>query len=292
MAAAMASGAIEAVRRHWPEYSIEAVGLALFMISAGAFATLLEYPQSPVRGMISDPLMRRALMGIAMGATAIGLIYSPWGRQSGAHFNPAVTLAFSRLGKLALWDGVFYVIAQFVGGLAGVVAISAVLGNAFRRPPVEFVVTVPGSAGPLIAFLAEFAISCGLMLAVLYTSNRIRLMRYTGLFAGALLAGYVTVEAPFSGTSMNPARTIASAAPSGIWDGLWIYLSAPLLGMLFAVDAYRLLTGRTGAICAKLNHITHRRCIFQHCGFKECAIDVPRLVGAAQPEQRGAQTFD
>jgi aquaporin Z len=185
---------------------IEAAGLALFMISAGAFATLLEYPQSPVRGMLSDPLVRRALMGIAMGATAIGLIYSPWGRQSGAHFNPAVTLAFSRLGKVALWDGVFYVIAQFVGGLAGVLAISAVLGNAFRRPPVEFVVTVPGSRGPLIAFLAEFAISCGLMLAVLYTSNRVRLMRYTGLFAGALLAGYITLEAPFSGTSMNPAR--------------------------------------------------------------------------------------
>ena len=96
------------------------------------------------------------------------------------------------------------------------------LGNAFRRPPVEFTVTVPGSRGPLVAFLAEFAISSGLMLAVLYTSNRIRLMRYTGLFAGALLAGYITIEAPFSGTSMNPARTLASAAPSGLWDGLWI----------------------------------------------------------------------
>src|SRR6516225_4424160 len=227
----MASGAIEAVRGHWPEYLIEAAGLALFMISAGAFGTLLESPQSPVRGMLPDPLVRRALMGIAMGATAIGLIYSPWGRQSGAHFNPAVTLAFSRLGKVALWDGVFYVVAQFVGGLAGVLAISAVLGNAFRRPPVEFVVTVPGSAGPLIAFLAEFA------MAVLYTSNHSRLMRYTGLFAGALLAGYITVEAPLSGVSMNPARTVASAAPSGVWDGLWIYFSAPLLGMLIAVDA-------------------------------------------------------
>jgi len=70
----MASGAIEAVRGHWPEYLIEAAGLALFMISAGAFGTLLEYPQSPVRGMLPDPLVRRALMGIAMGATAIGLI--------------------------------------------------------------------------------------------------------------------------------------------------------------------------------------------------------------------------
>ena len=288
----MALGAIEAVRGHWPEYLIEAAGLALFMISAGAFGTLLEYPQSPVRGMLPDPLVRRALMGMAMGATAIGLIYSPWGRQSGAHFNPAVTLAFTRLGKVAPWDGVFYVIAQFVGGLAGVLAISAVLGNAFRRPPVEFIVTVPGSAGPLVAFLAEFAISSGLMLAVLYTSNRIRVMRYTGLFAGALLAGYITIEAPFSGTSMNPERTLASAAPSGLWDGLWIYFSAPLLGMLIAVDTYRLLTGRRDVICAKLNHITHRRCIFQHCGFKEHAVDVPRLVERRSRSNAGEQSFD
>ena len=288
----MALGAIEAVRGHWPEYLIEAAGLALFMISAGAFGTLLEYPQSPVRGMLPDPLVRRALMGMAMGATAIGLIYSPWGRQSGAHFNPAVTLAFTRLGKVAPWDGVFYVIAQFVGGLAGVLAISAVLGNAFRRPPVEFIVTVPGSGGPLVAFLAEFAISSGLMLAVLYTSNRIRVMRYTGLFAGVLLAGYITIEAPFSGTSMNPARTLASAAPSGLWDGLWIYFSAPLLGMLIAVDTYRLLTGRRDVICAKLNHITHRRCIFQHCGFKEHAVDVPRLVERRSRSNAGAQAFD
>ena len=273
----MALGAIEAVRGHWPEYLIEAAGLALFMISAGAFGTLLEYPQSPVRGMLPDPLVRRALMGMAMGATAIGLIYSPWGRQSGAHFNPAVTLAFTRLGKVAPWDGVFYVIAQFVGGLAGVLAISAVLGNAFRRPPVEFIVTVPGAAGPLVAFLAEFAISSGLMLAVLYTSNRIRVMRYTGLFAGALLAGYITIEAPFSGTSMNPARTLASA---------------PLLGMLIALDTYRLLTGRRDVICAKLNHITRRRCIFQHCCFKEHAVDVPRLVERRSRSNAGAQAFD
>src|SRR5262249_62002138 len=139
------SGAIEAVRGHWPEYLIEAAGLALFMISAGAFGTLLEYPQSPVRGMFPDPFLRRALIGIAMGATAIGLIYSTWGRQSGAHFNPAVTLAFSRLGQVAPWDGGFFVIAQFLGGLAGVLGISALLGHAFRRPPAGFVVTVARS---------------------------------------------------------------------------------------------------------------------------------------------------
>jgi aquaporin Z len=130
------------------------------------------------------------------------------------------------------------------------------------------------------------------MLAVLYTSNRIRLMRYTGLFAGILIAGYITVEAPLSGMSMNPARTVASAAPSGVWHGLWIYFSAPLLGMLIAVEAYRLLTGRTDVICAKLNHITRRRCIFRHCGFKEHAVDVPRLVERGSWSDAGAQAFD
>jgi aquaporin Z len=90
---------------------------------------------------------------------------------------------------------------------------------------------------------------------------------------------------------MNPARTVASAAPSGVWDGVWIYFSAPLLGMLIAVDAYRLLTGRTGVICAKLNHITYRRCIFRNCGFKEHAIDVPRLV-EGRSRSAGAQAFD
>ena len=66
--------AIDAMRHHWPEYAIEAAGLGAFMISAGAFATLLEYPGSPVRAALVDPIVRRAMMGAAMGVTAIGLI--------------------------------------------------------------------------------------------------------------------------------------------------------------------------------------------------------------------------
>jgi len=120
---------------------------------------------------------------------------------------------------------------------------------------------------------------------VLYTTNRVALMRYTGLFAALLLALYITFESPLSGTSMNPARTVASALPSGAWQGLWIYLVAPLIGMLAAADAYRLLTGRSDVMCAKLNHFTHRRCIFNRCWFKEHAGDAPRL--AAQQSQHG-----
>jgi aquaporin Z len=117
----------QALRAHWPEYLMEAVGLMLFMISAGSFGTLLEYPESPVHQAIAAPFVRRSLMGLAMGLTAIALIYSPWGKQSGAHLNPATTLTFWRLGKVARWDACFYILAQFVGGLMGVLIIGGML---------------------------------------------------------------------------------------------------------------------------------------------------------------------
>src|SRR5580765_5490696 len=108
---------------HWPEALMEGLGLGLFMVSAGAFGTLFEYPGSPVRQMIPDAFVRRVLMGAAMGATAIALIYSPWGRRSGAHINPATTLTFLRLGRVRGRDALAYLVAQIAGGLLGVVAV-------------------------------------------------------------------------------------------------------------------------------------------------------------------------
>lgn len=271
-------GIVDALLRHWPEYVIEAAGLGTFMISAGVFDTLLEYPQSPVHHAIADPLARRALMGLAMGLTLVALVYSPWGKQSGAHFNPVVTLTFFRLGKLAPADALFYGVAQFAGGLLGVLLVWLVLGQAFAVAPVEFAITIPGPAGTLVAFFAEVAISFGLMLAVLYTSNRVALMRYTGVVAALLLAAFITFESPLSGASLNPARTIASALPSGKWTGAWIYFAGPLLGMWASVEAYQAITGRSDVMCAKLNHETHRRCIFRDCEFKRHGIDVPKLL--------------
>jgi aquaporin Z len=124
----------DALRQHWPEYMMVAAGLGLFMVSACGFGTLLESPLSPVRQAIADPLLRRFLMGLAMALTAVSLIYSPWGKQSGAHFNPAVTLTFLRLGKVPSWDALFYVLAQFVGGVTGVLIAVMVLGPMKRTP--------------------------------------------------------------------------------------------------------------------------------------------------------------
>ena len=89
-----------ALKEHWPEYLCEAAELGLFMISAGLFTILLHHPSSPVLNFIPSEFTRRMLTGIAMGSTAIALVFSPLGKRSGAHFNPAVTLTFWRLGKV------------------------------------------------------------------------------------------------------------------------------------------------------------------------------------------------
>src|SRR5215510_4061785 len=126
-----------ALCHHWPEYLMEAAELAIFMISASLFTILLYHPSSPVLQVIPTEFTRRILMGSAMGLTAIGLIYSPWGKRSGAHMNPAVTLAFLTLGKIRPRDAAFYAIAQFAGGLVGVLLVVGLLGDSFATPPVS-----------------------------------------------------------------------------------------------------------------------------------------------------------
>src|SRR5258707_5229100 len=103
----------EALKAHWPEYLMEASELCLFMISACALTLLLYHPASPVAQAIQNEFMRRILMGVAMGSTAMALIFSPLGKRSGAHFNPSITLTFFRLGKIKAWDAAFYVLVQF-----------------------------------------------------------------------------------------------------------------------------------------------------------------------------------
>jgi aquaporin Z len=250
-------------RGHWPEYLIEGALLGAFMVSAVGFGTLLEHPASPVRGALADSLLRRVLMGLAMGATAIALIHSRWGKRSGAHFNPAVTLTFLRLGKIEPGDALFYVSAQFVGGAVGLFAAGLALGMLPADPHIGWVATVPGSAGVAAAFAAEVAISFVLMLTVLAVSNTARLSRFTGFFAGGLVALWITIEAPISGMSMNPARTFASAVVAGNWTSIWIYFAAPLTGMLLASEAFVRMRSLRAVHCAKLHHDNDERCIFR-----------------------------
>jgi aquaporin Z len=257
-------GAIDSLRHHWPEYVMEAGLLGAFMISACLFGALYEFPHSPVHRAIASMWHRRLLMGLSMGCTAIAIIYSPWGKQSGAHINPSVTLTFLRLGKIKQWDAIFYVCAQFAGAVLGVLFVGRFLGMELSDPAVRYVVTLPGEHGVGVALLAEFFIAFGMMTIVLNTSNHHRLAEYTGLFAGLLVATYITLEAPFSGMSMNPARTMGSAYSADLWTGIWIYFTAPPLGMLAAAEIYLWHKGRSAVQCCKLHHNNGKRCIF--CG--------------------------
>ena len=262
----------KALANHWPEYAMEAAELGMFMLSACVFVALFEYPGSPMRHMINDPLVRRVFVGGAMGLTAIAIVYSPFGQRSGAHFNPAVTLTFLRLKKIAAWDAVFYIIAQFIGALIGVWLSLALLGPmVLADPSVDFVATIPGPWGAGWAFVAEIVISFILMTVILHVSNRPHLNRYTALFAGFLVATFIAVEAPISGMSMNPARSFGSAFPAHLWTALWLYFFAPPAGMLAAAEIYLRRSGR-GILCCKLHHENDKRCIF-FCSYHKTSID-------------------
>jgi aquaporin Z len=150
------------------------------------------------------------------------LIQSPWGKRSGAHMNPAITLAFLRLKRIHPWGALFFILAQSIGGTLGVLVVVILGRRLFIDPPVRYAVTMPGSTGEVVAFFS-------------------------------------LVEGPLSGASMNPARSLASAVAGMMWQHVWIYLLAPTLGMFIA--AQRHLYSRAAYGCAKLLHPPNVRCI-------------------------------
>ena len=250
---------------HWREYLIEVAALSTFMVSAATMTVMLEHPQSPLRGVIADPMSRRMLMGIAMGLTAASIIYSPWGRRSGAHMNPAVTLTFFRLGKIDRRDAMAYVGAQFVGGVLGISLAAFALAGWISDPAVNYVATAPGAFGQAAAFAGEASISFLMMLVVLTASNQRRVAPFTGVIVAMLIATFIALEAPISGMSMNPARSLGPDVVGDMWRGLWIYFVAPPLGMLAAAETYVRARGRLSIRCAKLHH-DRGPCIF-NCGY-------------------------
>ena len=234
-------------------YAIDGALLGLFMLSACVSVIVLEHPASLVHSAIPSPLTRRVIVGLAMGLTAVCLIYSPWGKRSGAFMNPAMVLCFVRLGKLSLGDAAGYIAAQLMGSAGGVLAALLLLPGCVSDPAVNYVATTPaGGTGP--AFLAEFCMAFVLLSAVMTLNRSARSAPYAGLCAAGLVALFISAAAPISGMSINPARSFGSALWGRIWTGFWIYLTAPVLGMLAGVEVQRWLTRRHERLCGKLTH--------------------------------------
>lgn len=247
------STATAAFLKHWHLYVFEGAELALFMISACCFTVWLFDPAYPALHLLPNDALRRLLMGVAMGATAILIIHSPMGKRSGAHFNPAITVTYFRLGKMRTWDAVFYVISHFLGAALGVAISVVLLGTSIAAPSVDYAVTVPGKYGTAAAFFAELFMAGLLMAVVLWCSNLPSLALYTSYLVGMLIMFYILVFAPVSGFSINPARTTGSAIFADVWTAIWLYFVAPVVGMMAAAEMYLRLYGPEKILCAKLH---------------------------------------
>jgi aquaporin Z len=258
--------AMSAFQHHWRLYLYEGAELTIFMISACCFTVWLFDPAYPALHLLPGNALRRLLMGIAMGVTAILIIHSPMGKRSGAHFNPAITMTFFRLGKIETWDAVFYAIFQFLGGTFGVSVSALVLGASIAVPSVDYALTVPGRYGTAAAFFAELFMAALLMTVVLWFSNRPSFAVYTSYLVGVLIMFYILLFAPVSGFSINPARTTGSAIFAHVWTAAWLYFVAPILGMIIAAEIYLRLYGTDTILCAKLHPAPNYPCPFL-CSF-------------------------
>jgi aquaporin Z len=266
---------------HVREYGAEIAG-TMFMVLIGLSAVALNFGTgSPTAELIPNEAARRLLTGVTFAGAAAAVAYSPLGMRSGGHLNPAVTLAFHRLGKVSARDVIGYIGAQGAGASLGAVAAALIWTN--RAESVSLGVTGPGPAGRWAAFGVEVAMTFVLMTVILHVVDRVRVARLTPLVAGAVAALFVMLLAPVSGTSLNPAR---SAGPSVVLPrltDLWIYLTAPTLGALAAAELFGRIRGRPR--CAKLVHPPRGRpCHFIGCAYRR---EVRERLGTAEPP-RGA----
>jgi aquaporin Z len=227
---------IKTFQQNWKLYCSEALGLAIFMVSACFFGAMLE-GDTALHKALPNGFTRLVMTGILMGSTALFIFYSPFTAPSGSHINPAVTIAFFRLKKITKLDAFFYILFQFIGGTIAVYAMAYIMDGTLTKLPVNYVATVPMKSLPIV-FLTEFLIAFVMMTMVLNTSSHYTLKKYTRLLSGCFVCLYVITAGPISGFGMNPARSFASALPSGTWTAFWIYSIVPVIGMLLATEVY------------------------------------------------------
>ena len=128
---------------------MEAAEMAMLMLCICAAGSLLYGRYSAVANLGFSWLARSALMGAMVAGATFIIICSPFGRRSGAHFNPALTVAYFSLGRIHHWDAFSYVMAHFFGGIAGVFFAHQLLGANLSDFPVQYVVTLPGRNGTM-----------------------------------------------------------------------------------------------------------------------------------------------
>jgi aquaporin Z len=245
-------------KRHlpWSIFFAELIGTALLVL-VGLSIVILDFGHdSPVAELIPDAGLRRLMTGFLFGTTGALIAISPVGKHSGAHINPVVSLSFWWMGKLRRRYTVEYILAQLTGAVIG--ALPLLIWGSMGRS-VDFGATAPGADyGTGWALLGEMITTFTMITGLFFFVRHRQLRAYTPGIFPILYAVMVFLEAPVSGTSTNPARTLGPAVISGIWHGWWVYWLGPLAGAVLAVAVYRFTWLRHVEIeVAKLYHFEH-----------------------------------
>lgn len=174
---------------------------------------------------------------VAFGLVIVAMAYSI-GNVSGCHINPAVSIAMLCAKKMSLKDFFGYVVAQFLGALAGAGLLMAIVGDSTKLGTNAL---YQGDA--MLSFVIEAILTCIFVLAILGVTSRKEYSNIAGLVIGAALTLVHLLGINFTGTSVNPARSFGPALIAGNLEGVWVFILAPLVGGILAAVIYSFLDG-------------------------------------------------
>ncbi len=233
----------------------EVIGTAILVLVGLSLVIFMFGTGTPMTRLIPNEALRRLVTGFLFGSTGALIAISHVGKVSGAHINPAVSLGFCLMGKLDRGLAVGYILAQLLGGILG--ALPLLAWGAMGRS-VVFGATAPGPGySAVVALVGEVATTFAMVaLLCLFLGFR-EIRRFTPALFPPLYAIMVCLEAPISGTSTNPARSLGPALISGTWQSWWIYWVGPLVGMLLAIAICSVFADRIEV--AKIYHFDSDR---------------------------------
>jgi aquaporin Z len=243
----------------WLLFGAELVGTAM-LVAVGLSLVILAFGHgNPVLRYIPSKGWRRLITGFLFGSTGALIALLPLGKESGAHINPVVTLGFWLIGRLKTPYALGYVISQFAGAVLGSLPLLA-WGD--MGCSVAYGATVPGTGyGAGWALFGETTTTFFLIAGLFFFLRQRRLRPFTPALFPVLYAVMVFAEAPISGTSTNPARSLGPSVISGVWHDWWVYWLGPLMGTLLGAAFYRITNPNKLLTIdvAKLYHFGHDR---------------------------------
>jgi len=210
----------------------EAIGTFLFFFIGAGSVVLGDY-------LASNGATGPGLLGVALAhGLTLAVLVSALGAVSGAHFNPAVTLAIWVMGKIAPTRAALYVLAQLAGALAAGLSLKLVFANDWQASQIGTPALGAGIS-PGIGIAVEAVLTALLVLAVLGTAVDSRGPKIGGLAIGLAVAADILVGGPLTGAAMNPARWFGPAVAAGAYADWYVWWIGPAIGSLVAAYLYR-----------------------------------------------------